>query len=179
MNRKTNIITILILISITIVSCSKKDNSKNYKNGQECVKPSLAEFVNSLESPYDVSFLKNAPIIDNTFVFENFKENTPTFTGEVFEKIKIKIKFGAVDCKGIGICIIVIFATEDANAEAIINGKNYTIILTDDEGITSDGYLPVLRDMQLSENLTIKAGIYKANYDRRTNRYNAITLNLK
>ena len=99
---------------------------------------------------------------------------------------KPKIRFrwfgvgGGSGCtKPLGICKI-IRDSEEANAEAIITGNKYVIFPnSSDNGITSDGYLPIFEDLNVDENLTIKNGIYKAYYDYEQGKYTAVALDIK
>jgi len=63
-----------------------------------------------------------------------------------------------------------------ANAEGYKIDNKYIIVpLTDDNGLTSDGYLPLYDDIAVDENTIIKAGIYRAYYDSTKKQYEIVT----
>lgn len=177
----------ILLIGVIFVGCNN-----NYDYEVNSTKPTLETFITSLKEQNEIDFFNTHEVIDNTSVYNLISEmavneysngTMQKVSSYALEKEKIKIKFGWGDgCKkGIGICIIIPFVYEkETNAESLIYDNKYIIFLSDDvSGITKDGYLPIFKDIVLYDNNIIKAGIYKANYDKINNRYIAITLDLK
>jgi len=171
---------ILIAITLFTVSCDKKEIIDTILPTNES-KVSLAEFIKSAKSDEEISFFKNHKIIDNTTICEKVLKNISKTRSEL-NKAKFSFTWPASDCeKPLGICIILTFLGDEiANTSvAVVDGKYIVIPSTEDNGLTTDGYLPVLRDLYVDENTTVKAGIYTANYDEAQGKYTAIALDLK
>lgn len=164
-----------------LISCNKEQPFVEPEMQVDFSQMSLKEFAASVASEQEIAFFQNSEIIDNKksvkkAIFEKI------FLKSEASRIKIKFKWGGSGCVNpIGICIIIPLPTSlEENAEFIeTDGKFVVFPLTDDNGITSDGYLPIFEDILIDENTTIKAGIYTAYFDEQENKYTAIALDLK
>ena len=177
---------IMLIITVALVSCDKVQILDNTNNQVSYEKMSLAEFASSVESKEEIAFFKNHNIVDNTDVYENlFKGafDSGSLKSElVIFRLEIKFKWHGSGCVvPIGICIIIPSPMADAmNAEAMIFEENLIVFpTTEDNGLTSDGYLPIFEDIYVDENTVIKAGIYSAYFDAKKNRFTAVALDLK
>lgn len=177
---------IYIAIAATIIAatciffaCSKEEEnthcSKTIFNKNNA---SLSQFIKSVDTPEEIDFFKQHKITDNSDFCKKImtdskiqKENT--------NRPFIKFKWsGSGYTKSIGICLVVPFEVE-SNAEAIVSGDKCVIIpSTSDNGLTSDGYLPIFEDVALDEERMISKGIYKATYDKTTKEI-AVAVDLK
>ncbi len=180
-----------LIATIGVVSCNKEEvNNTNETVKTELktneYKLSLNEFKSTLESDEEINFFKNTKIVDNTI-----------YCKERLEKIKIQkaelsnlgIKWRWAGWKSgctipLGICGIIPIGLndnlEESTAKYQVNDDKIIVIpTTEDNGITTDGYLPILNDIYVNEDITVKSGIYKANVDPKTNEVNAIAIDIR
>jgi hypothetical protein len=158
-----------------------KNQQVTSKSNQQA-KPTLAEFIREAETADEIAFFQNTGITDNTSIVDQGIAN-----GQQAAKPKIKFRWhgkGAGEgCKKpLGVCIIIPIGLAEANADLIIYNNTYIIVYdqySDDNGLTSDGYLPIMEDIYVDENITVAAGIYKANFDSTLNRYSAVGIDIK
>lgn len=123
-------------------------------------------------------------------------------TNAAVAKPKIKFRWHGVNPNGhgcevpLGICIILGGGNSDAAAFEVSTGViNNKLIITfpnntiSNFGLTIDGYLPLLFDVSIpndiatqlgiiSSNPRIKAGIYQAYYDQSLGKYTGIAINM-
>jgi hypothetical protein len=182
------IIAVMVIFGITaFMSCEKteyigkKPTNQTTQHNDDYYfdkQLSLEEFAESVETEEEKNFFTNSKIIDNTKIAEKALKSLKTIN-EV-RKPHIRFRWGKGCKRPIGICIIIPIGKLDANATAMIIDNKYVIIPNnEDNGITTDGYLPIIDDIYIDENTTIKAGIYLANYDTIQNKYNSIALDIK
>jgi len=143
---------------------------------------SLNDFIETLETKEEKEFFINNKITDNRKDGEKVLNSYQKLkSANEVSRAKIKFKWGGSGCsRPLGICIIIPIGKLEANADALIKDGKYVIIPdNDDNGITTDGYLPIFEDIYVDENTTIKAGIYTVNYDEEQNKYSAVALDIK
>jgi len=186
LNLKTGLIISFILMLFAFAGCQKENPSskKDVQNIEIAGKMSLQEFENSVTTPEEKYFFQHTKITDNSSIAEKlFNEKATTNTLAAFP-IKVKFKWGKGCVRAIGICVIIPIdkkqaytqQTNSANAEGYKIDNKYIIVpLTDDNGLTSDGYLPLYDDIAVDENTIIKAGIYRAYYDSTKKQYEIVT----
>lgn len=178
------IVAVMAIFGITaFMSCEKNElisstvKETEFNGSNE--KMTLDEFIQSVETEDERRFFAKHNIIDNRKVASKVLNSAQLKAQK--QKPRIKFKWGGSGCVNpIGICIIIPFGVDNPNAEVVIaDGKYVVFPKTNDNGITSDGYLPIYEDLYIDEATTIKAGIYMANYDEQLGKYTAIALDIK
>lgn len=84
--------------------------------------------------------------------------------------------------KPLGVCVIIPLGLAEANVDLMIYQNKYILVYeenTYDNGLTSDGYLPVMENVYVDENITILAGIYKANFNSERSEYSAVGIDIQ
>ena len=210
--KKTLIIASSVLI---VIGCGKKNSTPTIENTQaidydKYERMTLKDFSTTRTSEIEKNFFKNMAISDNNIAFTKYISDIKSNqTQSIISKPKIKFKWHGVepipDPQGrggcdvpLGICIILginntsgVTGTIDVST-SYSNGK--LILLFDSNvstnyGLTIDGYLPILFNLDIpsdlapllgipSSNPKIKAGIYKAYYDSASSRYIGIALDI-
>ena len=186
-NFKLLVVLILSISTFVFISCQKDNQNNNKQQIKIPGRMSLNEFKNSLITPDEHYFFQNTNITDNTSVAKKLIKEKTTKKTLSEAKIKVKFKWGKSCVRSIGVCLIIPIDKKQSyskqistgNAEGYLFDNKYIIIpLTDDNGLTSDGYLPLYDDIAVDSSTTIKAGIYKAYYDSIQKKY-IIALDLK
>lgn len=177
------ILFVSILTALIHTNCTSPKTSSN--------KPSLKAFAKSMKSKEEISFFENNKIIDHTETFVTFKA-----VGGGSSKSGIRFRWSGYEpgnggCNApLGICLF-FRTTADSLSNATVSVFNKKLIIqpvSDDNGLTSDGYLPIfpdisldpqtIRELKLSGSV-VKAGIYTANYDATAKKYVAIVVDLQ
>lgn len=190
---KSNLLIMLtiMIVFMPFVSCNKEQSFVEPELHADFSQMSLKDFAAFVESEDEKVFFQKHGIIDNTKTAEK----------AIFEKSILKseasgawITFrwhGSGCVNPLGICIIIpapwytetkttnSYESERNASVYMVDGKYVIFPLTDENGVTKDGYLPIFDDIYVDENITIKAGIYKAYYDEFEEKYTAIALDLK
>jgi len=185
-------LSIGVCFILLLTNCEKSDLDQIAPNGNSIeqatsksnqeTKPTLAEFIREAETADEIAFFQNTGITNNTSIVDQ-----GIAYGQLSAKPKIKFRWhgkgGGEGCKKpLGVCIIIPIGLAEANAGLIIYNDTYIIIYdtySDDNGLTSDGYLPIMEDVYVDENITVAAGIYKANFDSSLNSYSAVGIDIK
>lgn len=203
---------IIILLSVISIASCKRQKMLDVQQQDKSIKDlyyekmTLQQFAET-RVPYEKNFLLNTPLIDNTIEYYNYIHNNLNNKSAQTAKPKFRFKWpgiihphitGTGGCEvPLGICIIFGGGATDGDAiqvsAGIIDNKLVIIYPTDvnsNFGLTADGYLPLLFDIDIpldiadslginSDNPKIKSGIYKAYYDQNLNKYTGIALDIK
>ncbi|MBP6386316.1 MAG: hypothetical protein KA327_06795 [Pseudarcicella sp.] len=168
-------------------------------------KTTLEEFKKLADSEPEKLFFESHKIIDNTkllkfsqnarigeFIEENNENtvtiNSPEEDGEERRRVKVNFRWAGRGCSNsVGICVMIPIGPRRISFEdskelnfPVIKIKDkiaYITPLTDDNGLTKDGYLPLYLDVSF-DNFTLKAGIYKAKFNEITRKF-TIPVDLK
>lgn len=185
---KSNLIVALIAVIVVAFfsNCEKQEafDDEKIKESYLSEKVSLAEFIQSLDCDEEIDFFNGKSIIDNTSVVNEYYDSSINLKSEsINSRWEIKFAWGAGCVNPIGICILIPLPTnqqEYANADVVIvDDKLVVMPMIEENGITTDGYLPIYEDLYVDENTKIKAGIYKAYYDEELKSYTAVALDIK
>lgn len=160
--------TLLAVVMFAFTGCEKEGEITKY--GLNTM--SLSEFRASVESPEEVDFFNSHLPIDHTDIARQAVRQH-AFQKESTKPAKLRFKWGGSGCvRSFGICLIIplpIADDKEANAQTIdLANKLIVMPSTDDNGLTSDGYLPIFEDLYVEDGKVIKAGIYKAFRDEAT-----------
>lgn len=179
-------------LAILLFSNCKRDNPKDIhtspplnvpeKQFVNFSKPTLEEFIDSVDEDLEILFFENTGITDNTLIVEE----AIVSGGPLEPKPKVSFKWhgkgGTGGCsKPLGVCAIITFGLEEANVDLMISQNKYIFIYEenqDDNGLTSDGYLPIMEDIYVNEDITILSGIYKANLSADGSEYFAVGIDI-
>jgi hypothetical protein len=158
--------------------------SENYfANSLQSSKPSLEEFINSAETEEEINFFETTEITDNTSIVNEAFDTEQRLQAKPKVKFKWHGKGGTGGCvKPLGVCIIIPLGLAEANVDLMIYQNKYILVYEenqDDNGLTSDGYLPIMENVYVDENITILAGIYKANFNAERNEYSAVGIDIQ
>ncbi len=189
---------LILTSSIVIYACKKNDlailensnvqlsstNTTNPQTNLSLGKPTLAEFASEAETEEEVEFFVNTVITDNSSIVIQALNSNKDLQAKPKVGFKWHGKGGKEGCKKpIGLCIIIPLVTaSEANVNLMIYQNKYILLFDKgqtDNGLTSDGYLPILKDIHVSAEITIPSGIYKANFDINRNEYSAVGLNIQ
>ncbi|HXJ98130.1 MAG TPA: hypothetical protein VNJ50_04740 [Gelidibacter sp.] len=167
----------LACIGVGIVGCNKEEVKVNKTTLEN--RPSLDEFIQNAETEGETIFFKTHEIIDNTKICHNALSEIQLKVDKPKKpKAKVKFKWGGTGCvNAIGICVIIPLLHENEDGNANISIYDEKLILTlesEDNGLTSDGFLPIYEDIFVDDSTTIEAGIYKADIEAK-----AIALNIR
>lgn len=129
---------------------------------------------------------------------EYLSEKSKSRVSEAEAKPKIKFAWhgigGSAGCtKPLGICIILSASTNSDGSLTetdfeVYEGKLIISFSSDENGLTSDGYLPLFDDVEIDSetsaqlgltNEKIAAGIYHAYYDEQASKYTAVVVDLE
>lgn len=191
------IVTVTLVLFVCF-SCEKSDaiepsvsnQSEVQKPGKnntskQLTNPSLQEFIDLVDTQEEIDFFENTEITDNTNIVSD-----AISTGQQLQtKPKVSLKWAGKGGTGhgckkpLGICVV--FADplpSEANVDLMIYQNKYILLYEEgqlDNGLTSDGYLPILENVYVDEDITILAGIYKANFDTDINEYNAVGIDIQ
>lgn len=145
-------------------------------------KPSLEEFMASVDSDEEKFFFESTPITDHrSIVTDAINDGV-----ELMQKPRITFKWhgkgGTGGCsKPLGVCLVIPIGKLHANADLMIYNDTYILLFKEgqtDNGLTRDGYLPIMKDVYVDENITIAAGIYKANFNEERREYSAVGITI-
>lgn len=178
---------------LLLMNCEKSDLDQIAPDGNsieqvtsksiQATKPTLAEFIMEAETNEEIAFIQNTGITDNTSIVDQGIANGQQAQSKPKVKFRWSGKGGGKGCKKpLGVCIIIPIGLTEANADLIIYNDTYIILYdnySNDNGLTSDGYLPIMEDVYVDENITVAAGIYKANFDSTLNRYSAVGIDIR
>lgn len=200
---KNVLLTSLGIAALISTSCDKADVTPNNpvnENTSTAVEQvqtkdpgsgmSLAEFTASRETQYEIDFLKNTPVTNNTDFWQNdvVAHAKPVFKWHGFGP-------GHGCNTPLGICLI-IGISDDSNPDLMtipvgVDGDKLTLHFiagsTENFGVTTDGYMPILFNVDLPDELIndlgtdftkVRCGIYKANYNADLNQYVGVVLDL-
>jgi hypothetical protein len=198
-------LAIFAVAVMMLVACNKEVTQPTADSTEQekfdFFKISLMEFSQTCTDD-EKRFLTTSEIIDNNHFYKDYlmlKRNNKT---NLVSKPKIYFRWSGInnnkkDCgiKPLGICIIFKNSTvHNGSIEVdatIWNGKillSFPDSVNSNFGLTSDGYLPVSKDVQIpnevasdlgiSHSSKIKSGIYKAYYDSVQNKYTGIALDI-
>lgn len=191
------IVWFVVLISVLIFGCDQgspdeiegENTAIDVKNKSGNIvsrasNPSLEEFIQIVETPEEIGFFQNTPITDNTAIVAN------AINGGAGLKPKPRIKFrwhglggGTGGCNTpLGICLIIPLGHAEANVDLMIYENKYILLYQpgqEDNRLTSDGYLPIMEDVYVDDNLSIASGIYKANFSEASNDYYALGIDIR
>lgn len=190
---KVAVLPIIFLVFFT--NCAKNDSedtkpnsaskmSEDYfANSLQSTKPSLEEFISSAETEEEIHFFETTEITDNTSIVNEAFESGQQLQAKPKVKFKWHGKGGTGGCvKPLGVCVIIPLGLAEANVDLMIYQNKYILVYeenTYDNGLTSDGYLPVMENVYVDENITILAGIYKANFNSERSEYSAVGIDIQ
>lgn len=145
-------------------------------------KPTLEEFMASVDSDEEKFFFAHTDITDLRSVVTDAVNDG----AELMQKPQIKFKWhgkgGTGGCtKPLGICLIIPIGKLHANADLMMYNDTYILLFKEgqtDNGLTRDGYLPIMKDVYVDENTTIAAGIYKANFNEERQEFSAVGITI-
>jgi len=183
-----------VFLVLAISGCEKSDSEEpsngnsieldgSSSNSRQATKPTLQEFINSVETEAEMRFFQSTGITDNTAIVD---QAIGAGVG-LLAKPKIKFKWhgkgGSGGCvKPLGLCLIIPIGLSQANVNLMVHQNKYILLYQanqQDNGLTSDGYLPIMEDVYVDQNITVEAGIYKANYSTDRSEYIAVGIDIK
>lgn len=202
--KKASLITALAVITLT--ACNKQKIVENQPQSSTTIDESqmtLKQFAETRPFEDQKNYLLNTKVTDNTLDYVDYiNSKSLNKTNAEVAKPKIKFRWHGVNPKGhgcevpLGICIILGGGSSDAAAlevsAGVINNK-FVITFPNNTnsnfGLTINGYLPLLFDVSIpndiatqlgitSSNPRIKAGIYQAYYDQTLGKYTGIVINM-
>lgn len=179
-----------IVIAASNVACNKEQSVLNdVKEEIEITKSmTIDEFSSALSSEVEKDFFKTHDIVDLTSEVKlNLAEKEET------AKPILRFRWGNGCNQPIGVCIIIpIGKSEMEQSNCILKAENDKLIimpLTEDDGLTVDGVLPIFEDIEipsiiceelgLSKGSAIEAGIYRASFDNQSSEYNYTVVKVK
>ena len=151
-------------------SCDKKqDLNEEFASSLkiDTTSMTLEEFASSLETEEERDFFETHRIMDYTDIAAQALRAASNGTIEN-PRFQIKFKWFVHCQRPFGICFIFSFAHLDETNATMYFYDGKCVIVPDsdsDNGLTSDGYLPIFRDIPIDDELLVKEGIYKAYYD--------------
>ncbi len=172
---RRNLLNAVVALTCTlfIFSCSESTSTSNLDFTLPDTKVSLDEFRFLVESEAEKEFFNRHEVIDNTYVLRT-GEDDPI---DPEAKPTVKFRWGGNGCSNpIGICFILReIETEDGDTQAGLRYTNDKLVIlptSSDNGLTTDGYVPVFDEVFIPDHLaqslampfnsTIRPGIYKA-----------------
>lgn len=179
----------LAVVAATIIACNKeKTTQQESQASQKVTSPNdltLAEMKEALGLEEGKAFFENQPIKDYTYVCEKllndceFSEKT---TGLPYEIVwGWRVSGGNCNPEASGTCII-IRKKENESSQANVmgyfeDGKLVIVPLTEENGFTADGFLPVGMSIEVQyDSIEVQEGIYAAYYDEDAGRYTAVAV---
>lgn len=165
-------IAVVITGIFTFAGCEKEEtNNGTHKCPEEIeqanqdISMSLDEFISSVHTEEErIFFERNVPLdyanecletLTNNSIENNFEES----------RFKIIFKWGGDGCSTpLGICFILSHVIPSEENATILFCNDNCIILpeTEENGLTSDLYLPIFNDVRINDSTLIRHGIYKA-----------------
>jgi len=180
-NLKGFMMMAFILGSLLFMSCNKGLPLIEEELKPEFTKMTLAEFAAFVDTEEERVFFTENKIIDNKEIAKMAlleRETNPKFL-PISIQVKFRWWFG---CKfPLGICLIISFPYADFAPAEYVKLSDHIVLfpLSEENGLTTDGYLPIGEDIHIDENTIIKAGIYTAFFDEDLGEYTAIAIDLK
>ncbi len=202
--KKVAVITAVVVMTMT--ACNKQKLVENQPQNVTTIdetQMTLQQFAETRPFEDQKNYLLNTKVTDNTADYVEFiNSKSLNKTSAEVAKPKIKFRWHGVNPKGhgcevpLGICIILGGGSADAAAlevsAGVINNKfviSFPNNTSSNFGLTINGYLPLLFDVSIpneiatqlgitSNNPRIKAGIYQAYYDQALGKYTGIAINM-
>ncbi|MCB9360687.1 MAG: hypothetical protein H6587_03540 [Flavobacteriales bacterium] len=144
---------------------------------------SIEEFKANATSQGEIDFFKQNPLTDNTeFASKvyNINEETVIIKPEETMKVLPGRNWFWTDCKyAYGVCATVVDpAGEDLIYRYSTENKVLLSLPLVENGLTSDGYLPIGDDVFVKKGLIMKKGIYKASFSEKKKGYTVVAIDI-
>lgn len=181
---------VLAMVAATVIACTKEKETQQEtpEPQQQTANPNdltLAEMIESLSWEEGKAFFENQPIKDYTYVCEKLFNDcgfAEKMTGLPYEIVwGWRVSGGNCNPEVSGTCIIIRKKENEssqANAMGYFeDGKLVIVPVTEENGFTADGYLPVGISIEVQyDSIEVKEGIYTAYYDEDAGRYTAVAV---